>query len=410
MMQALKVARHEFRVTAANKAFVAITLLGPFLLLAISVLPALLATSGAAASGSVLALSGGRDLAPALGAVLEAKGARLEALPDTASPESIRAGVLAGTWSAALILPPAWTEAAEVQVFTRTGTDALLYASIERILGEAARKAKVASRGLDPALMDEVLRTPGLAVIKLGQGQAERRAEGDFLGVLLTVLSFVMLLYMTVLLYGQLIGRSVLQEKTAKTVEIMLSSLSARDLMIGKILGPGLAGLLQYGVWMGFGLLGILVLGPALHLSLPPMLSPTTFLWLFVFFIPAYFLYAALYAALGAGAEDEQHLTQLAWPVMVFLMIPVFLINLLVMSPDSGLSIALSLFPLTSPIVMLIRVLISPPPAWQLILSLGLLLASVLGTALLAGRVFRVGILLTGKRRKFGEILAWARR
>jgi ABC-2 type transport system permease protein len=188
----------------------------------------------------------------------------------------------------------------------------------------------------------------------------------------------------------------------------MLSSVSSRQLLAGKILGPGLAGLLQYAFWIAVGIVGVRVLGPALGVSMPAALTAGNLAWLAVFFVPAYFLYASIYAALGAGAEDEQHLGQLAWPLLIFLMIPMVMINMFVSSPDSPISIAFSYFPLTSPIVMLIRVLVSPPAWWELVLSYGLLLASVLGAASLAAKVFRIGILMTGKRRKLGEILRWA--
>jgi ABC-2 type transport system permease protein len=411
MNKTLRVARHEFRVTAANKAFVIITILGPFLILAVTVLPTFLARSGSAMPAITLALSGGEDLRPALEASLAARNSRVVSLPtDPAEAEAqARSGIMSGDYAAALILGPDWASQKSVRLLTKTGTDMALYGLLESALGDAARRANAVANGLDPAVVQRVLESPTLAIQKLGKDEGSTGALDQYLGVLFTALAFVMMLYMTVLLYGQLIGRSVLQEKTAKTVEIMLSSVSARQLMAGKILGPGLAGLIQYGVWVGFGLVGIKVLGPALHVALPSVLSASSLGWLVVFFLPAYFLYASIYAALGAGAEDEQHLAQLAWPVIIFLIIPVVLISYLLTNPGSGLSVFCSFFPLTSPIVMLIRVLVSPPPAWQIALSLAILAATVWGMAILAGKVFRVGILMTGKRRKLGEIIRWAR-
>ena len=216
-----------------------------------------------------------------------------------------------------------------------------------------------------------------------------------------------MLLYMTVLLYGQLIGRSVVMEKTSKTVEIMLSSVTARDLMFGKILGLGLAGLLQYGVWVSMAMILTKLVGPLFNLAVPPGLSAGNLFWLVLFFILAFFLYASAYAALGAASEDEHNLGQIAWPLLMFLVIPLVMIGTLVTSPDSSLSVFFSLFPMTSPIVMLVRILVSPPPSWQIILCVALLLVSVAGMALLAAKIFRVGILMTGKRAKLKEILRW---
>jgi ABC-2 type transport system permease protein len=216
-----------------------------------------------------------------------------------------------------------------------------------------------------------------------------------------------MLLYMTVMLYGQIIGRSVVTEKTSKTVEIMLSSVTPQDLLFGKILGLGLAGLLQYSVWVGMALVLTRLVGPVFGLALPPAITAGNLVWLVVFFVLAFFLYSAAFAALGAASEDEQHLGQMAWPLLAFLIVPFVMVSSFISNPDSAVALVLSLFPMTSPIVMFVRVLVSSPPVWELALCLGVLVASVFGMALLAARVFRVGILLTGKRAKLGEILRW---
>jgi len=112
---------------------------------------------------------------------------------------------------------------------------------------------------------------------------------------------------------------------------------------------------------------------------------------------------------LGAASEDEQNLGQVAWPLLIFLIIPMVMLNTLVTSPDSTIVVIMSIFPLTSPIVMLSRILVSSPPAWHLMLCIGILVASVAGMMIFAGRVFRVGILMTGKRPKLKEVLRWVR-
>jgi ABC-2 type transport system permease protein len=414
MNKTLLIARHEFAMTAANKAFVVITLLGPFIILALSVLPGLLAMSRAGASESVVAIVGGDEAArSALSAALTPANGRLAEARDE---ESARTAVAGGGLDAAIVLGPDWTESDSILLYARTGTDVVLYAAMERALGEVARRSRAEASGISPELAQRLLDTPELELRRVGaDGAGKDRAapEGDkgdrYLGILLAVIAFVMLLYMTVLLYGQLIGRSVLQEKSSKTVEIMLSSVSSRELMAGKILGPGLAGLIQYGFWVVMALAGSSFLGPKLGAGLATSVITLPNLgWLVVFFLCAYFLYASIYAALGAGAEDEQHLSQLAWPLLVFMMLPLVLINFFVMSPDSTVSVILSFFPLTSPIVMFIRVMVSPPAWWELAICVTILVASVALAAVLAAKVFRVGILMTGKKRKLGEILRWA--
>lgn len=412
MPKLFAVARHEFKMAAANKVFIILTILGPFLLLGVTVLPGLLAANPSLISDGVpVAVSGGD--AGARAAVREAVEAQKRTLVDAGEDEEAvaeaKAAVLAGTYAALVHFKPGW-ESSGASLFTKTGTDAMLYGTVEDALDSYLRAGRIARSGLDPAVVEELTRDVPLAIVKLGADASEAESgEDDFVRTLFTAMSFVMLVYMTTLLYGQMIGRSVVQEKTSKTVEIMLSSLSARDLMFGKILGLGLAGLLQYSVWTGIALLASQVALPLLGMAAPPAVSPANLGWLVVFFVLAFFLYASGYAAIGAAAEDEHHLGQLSFVFLVFMIVPMVLISNLIMSPSSPLAIGLSLFPMTSPIVMLIRVLIAPPPAWQLALCLALLAAAIYGMAAAASKIFRVGILMSGKKAKPAEILRWLR-
>ncbi|MFZ2635731.1 MAG: ABC transporter permease [Rectinemataceae bacterium] len=393
------IVRHEFRTAAANKTFVVMTILGPFLILAVTLLPGLLSANPAALGGNkpVLILES-EPFAAQTAAALEstARPVRLVADSDEAKKEVLggkAAGFLAGR-----------------VLYTKTGTDAVLYGTLGSIVAAMEREEKIARSGLDPVLLRTLLETPELEVVRLQQGGGERKSGSDeFLSIMFTVLGFVMLLYMTILLYGQMIGRSVVLEKTSKTVEIMLSSVTPRELMYGKILGIGLAGIVQYAIWIGVSLALVKFAGPSLGLSLPREVSSSNLGWLFLFFILAFFLYASGYAAIAAASEDEHHLGQLAWPLIAFLIVPVVLISPLVMNPQSPLSVGLSIFPMTSPIVMLIRIMVSPPPAWQIALCIALLAATAWGMATAAARIFRTGILMTGKRANFKEISRWLR-
>ncbi len=408
MRKLLAVAKREFKAATANKTFVIMTILGPFFIFAITVLPTLLTNNPTVmGSGKTVALyTADPALSDFLAGAIEGQGMSLLRVTDSQEAKDL---VLAGEYAGYVEVPASWPDD-EARYFTKTGTEATVYGSIGAILGSYATQERVREAGLSQEQAQRLLSRPELRVIKLGANQSEEtKTEEDFLGILLTALTFVMLIYMTVLLYGQMIGRSVVQEKTNKTVEIMLSSLSSRDLMFGKIAGLGLAGLVQYAVWVGMGVLMVTVVGPAFGLSLPAAVSVANFLWLVVFFILAYFLYAAGYAALGAAAEDEHHLGQLAWPLILFLVIPMVLISTMVMNPGSPLVMALSFFPLTSPIVMLVRLLVSAPAWWELALCIGLLLLTVYGIAAFGAKIFRVGILMTGKRPKIGEILRWLR-
>jgi ABC-2 type transport system permease protein len=401
------VIRHEFRLTAANKTFVILTILGPFLIFAVTVLPSLLTQSpGAVASGKPLALFGAPPaVEQALAAAFSGMGIEVERVDDAAAAKD---SVLDGSRIAFLSLEAGWPDSGKAVWYSKSGAEIALYSAASAVLEAAAREARIVESGVDPALVAKVLSPPSFEVIKLDKGGVEKAGGNNaFVEVLLTALVFVMLIYMTVLLYGQMIGRSVVTEKTSKTVEIMLSSVKSQDLMFGKILGLGLASLLQYAVWISMVFLLKRLVGPLLGLSLPVVISTDNLVWLVVFFILAFFLYSSAYAALGAASEDEQHLGQMAWPLIMFLIVPLVMISTLVTNPDSTLVVVLSLFPLTSPLVMFVRVLVSSPPVWQLVLCIALLVATVAGTAILAAKIFRVGILMTGKRPTLKEVLRW---
>lgn len=409
MRKLLYILRHEFRMAAVNRAYVVLTVLGPFLILAVTVLPTLVNRDpGSTAGGRPLAvLSGASGARAALTGAFGAMDIDVTAVQDAATG---KAGVLEGRFAGFLLVEPGWPDPGKAVFYSRTGMDASLFGTAKAVLGAAAREERILGSGIDPALVARVLAEPAFEVVRLESGGGEqKKTEGDFLQVLFVALSFVMLLYMTVLLYGQLIGRSVVAEKTSKTVEVMLSSVTARELMFGKILGLGLAGILQYGIWVTATLLITKAAGPALGITVPPSITPANLAWLVVFFLLAFFLYASAYAALGAASEDDHHLGQLAWPLIMFLMVPLVMISSIVMNPESTIAVVLSLFPMTSPVVMLVRLLVSPPAAWQIVLCLVLLAAAVAGMSTLAAKVLRVGILMTGKRAKPGEILRWIR-
>jgi len=279
--------------------------------------------------------------------------------------------------------------------------------ALRSVIGQALVARRLRSAGLESPSVRELIAMPEIAnqqVTKTG-----RKVSSDMMSTILIGITFTMMLYMTILLYGQSIGRSVVQEKTSRTVEIMLSSLEARDLLFGKILGQAAASLLQYSVWIAAALLFVRLLSPVLDAQRLPPLGGSLPLYLVLFFLLGFFLYSAIYAALGAAAEDEHNLGMLSWPVLIFLMIPMVGVGAIVMNPASPFVVAMSLFPLTAPIVMFVRLMLSGPAAWQVALSVGLLLASILGVMALSARIFSVGILMSGRRFRWSDILRWLR-
>lgn len=223
------------------------------------------------------------------------------------------------------------------------------------------------------------------------------------------------LIYMITALYGMNVLRSVIEEKTNRIAEVMVSSVRATHLMLGKIVGVGSAALLQVGVWMvavvlittrstlaeRFGLSADLLAG----MSLPPG-QAVLFL---TYFALGFLTFAALFAALGAAMTSEQEAQSMQMVIMVPLFLPLLFLFQLTSEPMSRLSTVLGIFPLTAPIAMPMRIATVPIPPVQIAASLALLLLGLFVIAWLAGKVYRIGILSTGKRPTLGELVRWLR-
>jgi ABC-2 type transport system permease protein len=405
MSKLFEVARQEFRFTAANKGFVVITIIGPFLILAIAVLPGLFAATGASdiSDKTVGIYTPADELFMTLSQAVSESGMELVRVE---SGEVGRNQVMQGNLDGLLVLPSSYRSQSVYQYFSETGTDVGVIQTLESTLGRIVVTQRLQKEGLEASRITELTRQPQIEGRKLSESGDE---EQDFFMVMMVALGFVMMLYMTIIFYGQIIGRSVLQEKTSKTVEIMLSSIRPIDLMVGKILGKGAAGLLQYAVWITIAAVLVQVVGPRFNLAIPESLNLPNMGFLVLFFLLAFFLYATVYATLGAGSEDEQHLNQLAVPMIFFLVLPMVFVSAIVMNPNATFSYVLSYIPFTAPIVMLTRILIATPPAWEVLLCIALMLATIAALAALGARIFRVGILMTGKRFGIGEIVKWVR-
>ncbi len=216
----------------------------------------------------------------------------------------------------------------------------------------------------------------------------------------------IMIIYIMVIMYGNHTLTAVIEEKSTRMVEVLLASISPEDLMLGKILGIGLAGLTQFGIWTGaFYVLsqrGIEIGGFSLDVS---FLSPLILVSFVGFFILGFFLYATMYAGIGAMCNTVQDSQQFHTTLAMGLVIPMMLLQLILRAPDSNLSVVLSLIPLFSPILMFMRVSVSNPPFWQVALSWVLMIVSIWFSARAAGKLFRVGILMHGAAPTWASLI-----
>lgn len=246
------------------------------------------------------------------------------------------------------------------------------------------------------------------------------------------------LLFMFIIIYGNMIMRSVIEEKTSRIIEVIISSVKPVQLMLGKIIGTSLAGITQFVIWMVFGGLLMTIVSLVLGVNLLEAETPQQELMKVVsqendlkyffesfktalgnmplmnliigfvlFFIGGYLLYSSLYAAIGAAVDNETDTQQFLLPIMVPLILAVYIgIFTVIEDPHGTVSTVFSFIPLTSPVVMLMRIPFGVP-LWQQLVSLLLLLGTFMFTVWFAAKIYRVGILMYGKKPSYKELIKW---
>jgi ABC-2 type transport system permease protein len=287
------------------------------------------------------------------------------------------------------------------ELFVRGKLDDRLVDDIHAGMREAIVAARLQGSGLDPLRirnLTSVLRPGSRTVTTEGE-----RATNTELNVLLPA-AFMMLLMMSVLTSGQFLLTSTVEEKSNRVVEVLLSAVSAMELMTGKIFGQMAVGLLVLALYAGLGLLALV------SFATFGLLDPILIVFLLIFYVLAYFTFASLMAAVGSAVNEMREAQSLMMPIMMLLMIPWILWLPLSREPNSLLAIVLSFLPPFSSFVMLLRMAsVSPPPMWQAWLAIAIGAGGVYAALWFAGKVFRVGLLVYGKPPTVGTLIRWAR-
>ena len=262
---------------------------------------------------------------------------------------------------------------------------------------------------LSKAGMTSVQTDPILTPIKVEPVRIEggKEAKGSGTGRFLEIFVMVMLLYMAVLFYGISVMRSVLEEKNSRIMEVLLSSATPTELMTGKLLGVGAVGLTQILVWTIMA--GVIALpSMAMQPNLSDLqISPIVMIAFAVFFLLGYLLYSTMYAAIGAITTTEQEGQQIQFLIVIPLVLSVFMLMPVIRTPDSAAVMWMSLIPFFAPILMYARIVVQTPPLWQIAVCLVLMVATVAGLTVLCARIYRIGVLIYGKRATLPEIMKW---
>jgi ABC-2 type transport system permease protein len=301
----------------------------------------------------------------------------------------------------AVTLAPGSATFGTYALFVRDKLDDRLVDDLHAGLRDAIVAARLGSFGVDQARVKNLTTVPRPSARTVSAG-GERTTSRDM--NILVPGAFMLLLLVSVLTSGQYLLTSTVEEKSNRVVEVLLSAVSAMELMTGKIVGQMAVGLLILLLYAGLGIVALV------SFATIGLIEPVLLVYLLIFYVLAFFSFASLMAAVGAAVNEMREAQSMMMPVMMVLMVPWLLWLPLTREPNSLLAISLSFIPPFSNFVMLLRMTsVSPPPAWQPWVAIGLSVLGVYASVWFAAKVFRVGLLMFGKPPTFGTLVKWAR-
>jgi len=422
MRKVWAVIRREFVERVRSKWFLISTILGPLFMISVTVLPSLLMTRAGRVNHIVLVDEGSGSFAERLSTQLQATGRyAVTVLPaaagrDSVLQDSLTNAVRQEALDGVLTVSTATVESGMATYRGRNISSITDMSVMEGLLRQTVVTERLAQHGVDASIVQDAQRGITLRTERISKHgtTGESGMVTFFLGYGVGIV-----LYMIILIYGINVMRSVLEEKQTRIIEVLVSSLRPFQLMLGKVIGVGGVGLFQFGIW---GLTGYLVvhfrvqiLG-AFHVSAAqvgaftmPAISGGLLAVIAVYFVLGFLLYSALFAVVGATVTADSEAQQAQQPVMMLLVFSLIVSFAALNDPSGQMAVVTSMIPFSSPIIMPVRVATSDVPTSQLVMSLAIAVASSLLIVWLSGRVYRIGILMYGKRPNLKELWRWAR-
>ena len=421
------VVRREYLERVRTKGFVIGTVLGPLLMGAMMIIPAFAARAGGKPL-KVAVLDRSGALQPAVEAALREAlfdgkpRFEVQAGPAPASAEAaavpvgpaaagareaaLKKSVLEGNLDGYVDLPGDAVTSGNASYYGRNVSNRIDLRTMRRAVGDVLVGRRLSDAGFDPRKVKDLTKDLELKTIRVSEsGEREDRGAALILSLILLTI-----LYASILTWGQVVMTSVIEEKSSRVVEVMASGVSSTTLLAGKLLGVGGAGLTQFLVW-SLSLLGVslAVAGPLPGSFEMPEVTAVMLVSFILFFLLGFYFYAALYAAIGASVNTVAEAQNLSVPVMLPLIMGMVFFPAVLEGPDGMLAVTLSMVPGVSPLFMFLRIVVLTPPLWQIALSIVLMALGILGVMWLSARVYRVGILMYGKKPTFPELWRWVR-
>ena len=431
------IAGREFNERVRKKSFIFTTLLMPIAFLALMIIPVLMMGVQGNEQREIVVVDQSGSIAPRL-----TESPTIKFSPSTKSVEEIQSegddifGIL-------IIGQDVATNPSNVQLLTYESSTLNIESEIADQIRTIIESEKLKAYNIEDidAILDAIKTPVSLKVRQLGES-GETKESSSVLNMALAYI-FGFLIYMFVFLYGNMVMQGVIEEKSNKVMEVMVSSVKPFELMMGKILGIASVAVTQFVIWtvfifvMGGAAMSIFGINDLLAASSSAVLDPSMlagsalpaideellsvirtvtdpayllriFGGFIIYFVGGYLLYAAMFAAVGSAVDNEKDTANLQMPITIPLILGLFVMMSAMQDPHGPLAFWFSIIPFTSPIVMMAR-LPYGVPAWELGLSVGVLVATFVAIVYLAGKIYRVGVFMYGKKPTLGEIVKWIR-
>ncbi len=439
--------RREYITRVRKKSFLIMTLLTPFLFALIFIIPALVMTNEDKDFKKIAVIEDGSDLFTNV--IPDTKDTDFEYLEGVKLNDIKNNFAELGYYGVLYISPDLVANPDAIQLISRKQPPIGLLDHISGSLEKEIEKQKLLAYNIEN--LDEILRTINTSVrvqtIKMDETGSARETSTGISMALAYIGGFLM--YMLVFMFGSMVMRGVIEEKTNRIVEVIVSSVKPVQLMLGKIIGVALVGLTQFALWIVLTLALVMVVKTNLlpegameqlqqlpqsfaeadqataagsagttvtaeqltefqqifagALSMPWGLIIFSFVF---YFLTGYLLYASLFAAIGSAVDNETETQQFMLPVTIPIILGLVVAMGTMQNPESSLSFWFSIIPLTSPIVMMARIPFDVP-AWEIALSMGLMLLTIVGAVWMAAKIYRTGILMYGKKTSYKELWKW---
>jgi len=439
--------RREYITRVRKKSFLIMTFLTPFLFALIFIIPALVMTNEDKDFKKIAVIEDGSDLFTNV--IPDTKDTDFEYLEGVKLNDIKNNFAELGYYGVLYISPDLVANPDAIQLISRKQPPIGLLDHISGSLEKEIEKQKLLAYNIEN--LDEILRTINTSVrvqtIKMDETGSARETSTGISMALAYIGGFLM--YMLVFMFGSMVMRGVIEEKTNRIVEVIVSSVKPVQLMLGKIIGVALVGLTQFALWIVLTLALVMVVKTNLlpegateqlqqlpqsfaeadqataagsagttvtaeqltefqqifagALSMPWGLIIFSFVF---YFLTGYLLYASLFAAIGSAVDNETETQQFMLPVTIPIILGLVVAMGTMQNPESSLSFWFSIIPLTSPIVMMARIPFDVP-AWEIALSMGLMLLTIVGAVWMAAKIYRTGILMYGKKTSYKELWKW---